>query len=154
MYLPTEHLPEQQPDEAFPETSLLTYRDVQSIKSRAVAYVAAEFSDDNFPARGQFFIGDSNQPNDYPTRYTNGALTKGQYYTFFLRSFPKLGNIQKRQTVSQQTVHFSHTCNDLLVVFVQGPTRQYYVSSSSNYTSPPINASGGCAHQALDTILY
>ena len=101
VYLPTGHLPAQQPDEAFPETSLLTYSEVQNIKSRTVAYVTAEFSDDGFPDRGQFVIGDRNQPNDYPTRYTNGALTGGQYYTFFLRAFPKLGTIQKRQSVSQ-----------------------------------------------------
>ena len=100
VYLPTGRLPAQHPDEAFPETSLLTYSEVQNIKSRAVAYVAAEFSDDGFPDRGQFVIGDRNQPNDYPTRYTNGALTIGQYYTFFLRAFPKLGTIQKRHSVS------------------------------------------------------
>ena len=108
VYLPTGRLPAQQPDEAFPETSLLTYSEVQGVKLRAVAYVAAEFSDDGFPARGQFVIGDRNQPNDYPTRYTNGALTGGQYYTFFLRAFPKLGTIQKRQSVSQCTLYI-HT---------------------------------------------
>ena len=100
VYLPTGRLPAQQPDEAFPETSLVTYSAAQNTKSRAVAYVAAEFSDDGFPG-GQFVIGDRNQPNDYPTRYTNGALTSGQYYTFFLRAFPKTGTIQKRQSVSQ-----------------------------------------------------
>ena len=94
VHLLSERLPNQTPDVAFPKTSLLTYSEVQNIKSKAAAYIAAEFTEEDFPANGQFGIG---QQNHYPD---NGVLTKGEYYTFFLRAFPKLGNTHKRQTVS------------------------------------------------------
>ena len=101
VYLPTLRVPAQSPDVAFPETNLLTYQEVQNIKSRAVAYVAAEFSDENFPANGQFTIGGRGQTSDYPN---NGDLTAGEFYTFFLRAFPKLSSTQKRQAVSSRNV--------------------------------------------------
>ena len=97
VYLPTQRVPAQSPDVAFPEANLLTYQEVQNIKSRAVAYVAAEFSDDNFPANGLFAIGGSGQMSEHPD---NGDLTVGEFYTFFLRAFPKLSAPQKRQAVS------------------------------------------------------
>ena len=101
VHLPSPRLPDRPPDVAFPESSLLTYHEVQNIKSRAVAYIAAEFSDTDFPTNGQFVIGSLNrQPNDYSDEYINGDLTAGEYYTFFLRAFPKLEKTQKRQTVS------------------------------------------------------
>ena len=101
VYLPTLRVPAQSPDVAFPETNLLTYQEVQNIKSRAVAYVAAEFSDENFPANGQFTIGGRGQTSDYPN---NKDLTAGEFYTFFLRAFPKLSSTQKRQTVSPRNL--------------------------------------------------
>ena len=93
VHLLTERLPSQAPDIAFPEASLLSYSEVQSIKSKAAAYVAAEFTEEDFPVNGQFRIG---QQDRYPE---NGQLTTGEYYTFFLRAFPRL-TISKRQTVS------------------------------------------------------
>ena len=100
VFLPDGKLPEQAPSDAFPhQNSFLTYSEVQNINSRPVAYIASEFSDNKFPANRQFVIGDPNQPNDLPTLYTNGPLRGREYYTFFLRSFPKLGVTQKRAAV-------------------------------------------------------
>ena len=101
VYLPTLRVPAQSPDVAFPETNLLTYQEVQNIKSRAVAYVAAEFSDENFPANGQFTIGGRGQTSNYPN---NKDLTAGEFYTFFLRAFPKLSSTQKQQAVSPRNL--------------------------------------------------
>ena len=130
--LPTATLPSQSPDVAFPETNLLTYQEVHYIKSRAVAYIAAEFSDTNFPSNGQFTIGGHGQTSDYPN---NRALTPGEYYSFFLRAFPKLATPQKRQTVSSKMrqkyiIANYHHCS-------QGSSnRQYTVYTSSDYISP------------------
>ena len=118
VHLPTPRLPSQSPDVAFPKSSLLTHHEVQNTKSRAVAYIAAEFSDTNFPTNGQFVIGSLDQPNDYSDKYTNGALTAGEYYTFFLRAFPKFEKTQKRQTVSPKMYVYmqslTFTCRALL----------------------------------------
>ena len=69
------------------------------MKSRAVAYITSEFAEADFPVSGQFVVGGDNQPNDLPNKYTNGPLTDGEHYTFFLRAFPKLKTAQRRQTV-------------------------------------------------------
>ena len=99
--LENEELPEQAPSVEFPhQNSFLPYNDVLKINSRPVAYIASEFSDEEFPANDQFIIGDSNQPNDIPTLYTNGPLRGGEYHTFFLRVYPKLGTTQKPVNVS------------------------------------------------------
>ena len=95
VHLLSESLPGQAADVAFPAASLLTYSEVQNIKSKPAAYIAAEFTDEDFPANGQFGIGQRNHYTD------NGDLTTGEYYTFFLRAFPKLTEVHKRQTVSQ-----------------------------------------------------
>ena len=79
VYLPTLRVPAQSPDVAFPETNLLTYQEVH-IKSRAVAYDSAMM---------RTSLSDS---SDYPNN--------GQFYTFFLRAFPKQSSTQKRQAVS------------------------------------------------------
>ena len=133
VHLPTPRLPSQPPDVAFLETSLLTYNEVQNIKSRAAAYIAAEFSDTDFPTNGQFSIGAHSQPNDYSDKYTNGPLTSGEYYTFFLRAFPKLEKAQKRQTVSPK-MHsvYSITC----ICSQSSSNRQYGVFASSDYSTP------------------
>ena len=112
VFLPNGQLPAQPPDAAFPQSILLTYSEVQNINSRAVAYIASEFSDKEFPANGQFVIGDRNQPNNDSSQYTNGPLRGGEYYTFFLRAYPKLGTAQKRATVSpvQHSIN-QYTCN-------------------------------------------
>ena len=94
VFLPNGRLPAQAPSDAFPhQNSFLTYSEVQGINSRPVAYIASEFSDEEFPTNGQFVIGDRNQPNDYPNLYTNGPLKGGDYYTFFLRAYPKLPTV-------------------------------------------------------------
>ena len=132
VYLPTLRVPAQSPDVAFPETNLLTYQEVQNIKSRAVAYVAAEFSDENFPANGQFTIGGRGQTSDYPN---NKDLTAGEFYTFFLRAFPKLSSTQKRQAVSSRNLTASSEFINIL--YSQGSSnRQYTVYTSSDYSTP------------------
>ena len=132
VYLPTLRVPAQSPDVAFPETNLLTYQEVQNIKSRAVAYVAAEFSDENFPANGQFTIGGRGQTSDYPN---NGDLTAGEFYTFFLRAFPKLSSTQKRQAVSPRNLTASSEFINIL--YSQGSSnRQHTVYTSSDYSTP------------------
>ena len=99
--LPNDELPERAPSVQFPhQDSFFPYNEVPNIISRPVAYIASEFSDEEFPANRQFVIGDHNQPNDLPAVYTNGPLRSGKYYTFFLRAYPKLGVIQKRAPVS------------------------------------------------------
>ena len=101
MFLPGGTLPEQAPSVKFPhQESFLAYSEVQNVNSRAVAYIASEFSDEEFPANGQFVIGRRSQPNDHPDVYINGPLRDGKNYTFFLRAYPKLGTAQKRATVS------------------------------------------------------
>ena len=107
------------------------------IKSRAVAYIAAEFSDANFPSNGQFTIGGHGQTSDYSD---NRALIAGEYYSFFLRAFPKIAMPQKRQTVSSKNVTrvANYHCS-------QGSSnRQYTVYTSSDYSSP-IQASKLCS---------
>ena len=99
VYLPTGQLPSQPPDVAFPESNLLAYNEVHHVKSRAAAYITSEFAEADFPVSGQFVVGGHNQPNDLPNKYTNGPLTDGEHYTFFLRAFPKLKTAQRRQPV-------------------------------------------------------
>ena len=86
--LPSNQLPPQQPDELFPRlSSFLTAAEVQTITSSPVAYIAAEFSDSLFPFNGQYVIGDSLQPNDRQSLYSNVALDPQKTYTFFVRAY-------------------------------------------------------------------
>ena len=96
MFLPDGSLPTRSPDVAFPSLdSFKSYDEVNSISSEIVAYIAAEFSAEKFPPNNQFIIGDNNQPNDQPEKYTNGPLHGGSSYTFFLRVYTKLTTVSK-----------------------------------------------------------
>ena len=99
--LPNATLPTQEPSVAFPDMdSFLDYSEVQSVTSRPVAYIASEFSEEEFPTDGQFVIGDSNQPNDQKGLYTNGPLLIGANYTFFLRAYLQLGAVSPVGTIT------------------------------------------------------
>lgn len=94
VFLPDSTLPSRSPDVVFPSLdSFLSYNEVDSIKLETVAYIAAEFSAEKFPSNSQFIVGDQNQPNDQPDKYTNGPLREGSSYTFFIRVYPELTTV-------------------------------------------------------------
>lgn len=91
--LPDSSIPTTSPDELFTgPSSFLTPSQALETKSRVVAYIAAEFTDDEFPAAGQFLIGQPNQVSSRTVYENNTVLPKGNY-TFFLRAFPVNCNV-------------------------------------------------------------
>lgn len=106
VHLPGGVIPAQSPDIAFPsQRSFVKPTEVFMTTSHPSAFIAAEFSDQEFPSTGQFIIGGQDQPNDFPELYTNPNLPAG-VYTFFLRAFPRLA-LTTRQSVSMQFIYTS-----------------------------------------------
>ena len=58
-------------------------------------YIAAEFSDGDFPSNDLYVIGDENQPNDRRENYSNGVLCSSQAYVFFLRVYTDNSTVRK-----------------------------------------------------------
>ena len=91
--LPSNQLPALSPDAAFPHlTSFISYEEAEKIFSITVAYIAAEFSADQFPFNNQFVIGNE-RLNDQPEKYTNGPLFEKHVFTFFLRAYPRMTEV-------------------------------------------------------------
>lgn len=90
-------LPNQQPDDAFPDmNSFTTYKDVgnASASEGFGGYITAEFGREQFTSDSlQFTVGDPYEPaiNSRSSKYYNQPLINGSYYTFFLRAYPQLG---------------------------------------------------------------
>ena len=77
-------------DILFPDiNSFMTYDEVDKHTGlNPVAYITAEFADNLFPADNMFVVGGDDQPNDHADRYSNGPLSYGSSYAFFLRTYP------------------------------------------------------------------
>ena len=91
--LPDGNLPDSPPDQLFPSfDSFISYDDAIRYDSTSpVAYIAAEFSDNDFPNDNMYIIGDENEPDDGD--YTNGLLKYDSSFTFFLRMYPLLDQV-------------------------------------------------------------
>ena len=87
--------------------SLLSYDDVNGHSGPdPAAYITAEFADDLFPVDNMFVVGGNDQPNDHADRYSNGPLSYGSSYAFFLRTYPLTDLVSPKNFFSPLKLYF------------------------------------------------